>query len=79
MRWVLPQFSLSRLVGRVMGYHLLSSLLMDQTRPLRLPAGLMDELHGTVAAWGVDRQAPAWVNALEDRFTTRGAWHATRA
>lgn len=79
VRWVLPEFSLSRLFGRVMGYHLLSSLLMDQTRPLRLPAGLMDELHGTVAAWGVDRQAPAWVNALEDRFTTRGAWHATRA
>ncbi len=79
VRWVLPQFSLSRAFGRVIGYHLLSSLLMDQTRPLRLPARLMDELHGTVAAWGVDRQAPAWVNALEDRFTTPGAWHATRA
>lgn len=78
VRLVLPQFSLSRLVGRVLGYHLLSSLLMDQTRPLRLPASLTADLHRTVGAWGVDRQAPGWVNALEDRFTAPGAWHATR-
>ena len=33
-----PDFSLARLVTRVLGYHLLTKLLMDQTRPLNCPA-----------------------------------------
>lgn len=77
-RWFRPDFSLSRMVGRVLGYHLLSGLLMDQTRPLRLPDGVLQQMHGTVGAWGHDVRAPAWVNALEDQFTVSGAWHATR-
>jgi hypothetical protein len=79
VRWFVPQFSLSRMLGRVLGYHLLSGFLMDQTRPLRLPASLKEEMHRTVGAWGVDASAPGWVNALEDRFTAAGAWHAPRA
>ncbi len=77
-RWVRPDFSLSRVVGRVLGYHLLSGLLMDQTRPLRLPGTVLQQVHRTVGGWGHDARAPLWLNALEDRFTAPGAWHAPR-
>ncbi len=67
-------FSLARLVTRVLGYHLLTRLLMDQTRPLKLPQGLLDQAHGMMREWGSDRRAPGWLNALEDRFTMAGPW-----
>lgn len=67
-------FSLARLVTRVLGYHLLTQLLMDQTRPLRLPQGLLDQAHGMMQEWGADRRAPRWLNAIEDRFTVAGPW-----
>jgi len=66
--------SLARLVTRVLGYHLLTRLLMDQTRPLKLPQGLLDQAHGMMREWGSDRRAPGWLNALEDRFTMAGPW-----
>lgn len=67
-------FSLARLVTRVLGYHLLTQLLMDQTRPLKLPQGLLDQAHGMMREWGSDRRAPGWLNAIEDRFTVAGPW-----
>jgi hypothetical protein len=67
-------FSLARLVTRVLGYHLLTQLLMDQTRPLKLPQGLLDQAHGMMREWGADRRAPDWVNAIEDRLTVAGPW-----
>lgn len=67
-------FSLARLVTRVLGYHLLTKLLMDQTRPLKLPQGLLDQAHAMMGEWGADRRAPGWLNALEDRFTVAGRW-----
>lgn len=69
-------FSISRLLGRLIGYRLLTKLLMDQTRPLRLPGSTQQQMALTVAGWGHDRQAPAWMNALEDRFTVAGDWLA---
>ncbi len=69
-----PDFSLARVVTRVLGYHLLTKLLMDQTRPLKLPDGLLGQAHGVMQSWGSDRHAPGWLNALEDRFTMAGPW-----
>ena len=69
-------FSISRLLGRLIGYLLLTRLLMDQTRPLRLPGSTQQQMALTVAGWGRDPQAPAWMNALEDRFTVAGDWLA---
>lgn len=71
-----PGFSLSRLVTRVLGYHLLTRMLMDQTRPLKLPDMLLRSTHAMIAEWGEDRRAPRWLNALEDHFTVAGAWRA---
>ncbi|HSV45955.1 MAG TPA: oxygenase MpaB family protein, partial [Ramlibacter sp.] len=78
IRLVLPQFSLTRMFTRVIGYHLLTRFLLDQTRPLALPETLLQPMQATVAGWHHDRHAPAWINRLEDRLTTRGAWGPKR-
>jgi len=74
VRLALPQFSLTRMFTRVVGYHLLTRFLLDQTRPLGLPDELLQPVHRTVAGWHHDGRAPRWVNQLEDRLTTRGEW-----
>lgn len=63
-RWVWPRFSLSGLVTRVLGYRLTAKLLMDQTRPLRLPVALQPQIDATLAHWRrrpglADPSAPA--------------------
>ena len=74
VRLAVPRFSLARMFTRVIGYHLLKRLLLDQTRRLGLPQELLQPLHDTVGAWHEDAKAPRWVNRLEDRLTTVGAW-----
>jgi len=73
-RLVFPGFSLSRLVTRIVGYHLTCALLMSQTRDLAVPATLRPDIKSLIASWGKDRKAPDWVNALEDRWTGPGDW-----
>ena len=73
-RLLWPDFSLSRFVVRVLGYHVVTKLLMDQTRPLQLPDHLLARVRERVAAWSDDPKAPRWLNVMEDRFTTIGAW-----
>jgi hypothetical protein len=70
-RLVVPGFSISRLVTRILGYHLTAKLLMDETRPLKLPATLQNEVGDAVRAWHNDDKAPRWMNAIERRFTGR--------
>ena len=72
-----PGFSLARLFTRVIGYHLLSQFLLDQTRPINLPEHVLNPLQATVAGWHEEPRAPGWLNWLEDRLTTRGAWVGT--
>jgi hypothetical protein len=76
-RLVFPGFSISRLVTRILGYNLTVKLLMDETRPLKLPDTLLGEVGDAVHTWHNDDKAPRWVNALERRFTgrTRPAAH----
>ncbi len=69
------QFSLSRMFTRVLGYHLLTKLLLSQTRPLALPDRVLDNLHQTIGQWENDPKASRWLNRLEDVFTTRGSWY----
>jgi hypothetical protein len=75
-RLVAPRFSLTRMLTRAVGYHLLTRFLMDQTRPLTLPEALVPAMQDTVAGWSHDHHAPAWVNWVEDRLTTGGHWRA---
>ncbi|WP_075792129.1 oxygenase MpaB family protein [Massilia putida] len=70
-RLVFPGFSISRLVTRILGYRLTAKLLMDETRPLALPATLLNEVSDAMRAWHNDDKAPRWMNAIERRFTGR--------
>jgi hypothetical protein len=72
-RLVIPGFSISRLVTRILGYQLTAKLLMDETRPLKLPDTLLNEVGDAVRGWHNDPKAPRWMNALERRFTGRRA------
>lgn len=69
-----PQFSIARFLTRLMGYRFLTTLLMDQTRKLKLPDGLQGATAPLLESWATDRAAPAWLNRLEDAMTTHGHW-----
>ncbi len=72
----LPGFSLSRMLTRVVGYHLMRKILLDQTRPLKLPDHLINQVDNTMGQWSDDANAPGWLNRLEDKLTRSGAWNA---
>lgn len=74
MRLIWPDFSIARFITRVLGYPLTAKLLMDQTRPLRLPNHLLSQMGDALDHWGDDPKAPRWLNALEDRWTVKGSW-----
>ena len=74
LRLVLPEFSISRFISRVVGYQFMAKFLMDQTRPLKLPSHLLGGVAEMMSAWSHDPKAPNWMNALEDRFTVKGDW-----
>jgi hypothetical protein len=70
VRRVVPGFSIARLVTRIVGYRFAARVLMDQTRPLKLPPALLGQVRETMRTWQFDSHAPRWMNALEARFTT---------
>ncbi len=78
VRLVLPQFSISRMLTRVVGYHMLSGFLLDQTRPLGLPEQVLNPMQDAVADWHHEPRAPLWLNRLEDALTTQGRWLPSR-
>ena len=63
-----PGFSISRLCTRILGYRLTVKLLMDQTRPLKLPAALLNQVDHALHGWDRDPKAPKWMNAVEQRL-----------
>jgi len=71
-----PDFSIARLITRLIGYQLLTKLLLDQTRPLVLPERLLPQRNATLAAWSADPRAPAWVNRVERWVTSTDTWRA---
>jgi len=76
VRLVFPQFSIARFITRILGYHLMTKLLMDQTRPLKLPPHLLNRVGDTMDQWSDDPKAPNWLNSMEDRLTVKGGWKA---
>jgi len=63
-------FSISRLVTRLVGRQVMAGMLMDETRPLRLPEHVKGHAQSVMARWHRDDpKAPGWVNALERRLT----------
>jgi hypothetical protein len=74
VRLVFPDFSISRLITRAVGYRLTCALLMGLTRELSVPERLRPGIRSLIASWGHDAKASSRMNAIEDRLTTRGAW-----
>ena len=68
VRLALPQFSFSRLLTRIVGYRFTVRILMDQTRPLKLPEALLDQVGTVLQGWHVDPKAPKWMNTLEQKL-----------
>jgi hypothetical protein len=75
-RRIFPDFSISRLITRAIGYRLISSLLMGLTRELSVPNRLRPGVRAMIAHWGEDPKAGHRMNAIEDRLTTPGDWNA---
>ena len=73
LRLVLPRFTIARFITRVVGLRFMSRLLMDQTRPLKLPQQLLGSVGHMMTAWNHDPRAPGWLNALEQRMSGRRA------
>ena len=69
-----PEFSLSRMLTRVIGYHMLTHFLLDQTRPIGLPEKTLNPMRSTMAAWSSDTRAPPWLQSLERSLTSQQAW-----
>ena len=76
VRLAFPEFSIARLITRVLGYHVMTKLLMDQTRPLKLPQQLRERVDLMLGRWSEDPQAPRWMNSMEDAVTVKGSWNA---
>jgi hypothetical protein len=75
-RVFVQEFSLSRMITRLVGYRLTCALLMSQTRELSVPSTLRPGILSLIGTWGHDPKAPQWLNALEDRYTIKGDWTA---
>ena len=73
VRLAMPGFSICRMITRIFGYQFTVKFLMDQTRPLKLPPAVLNQVEHAVRHWGNDPKAPRWMNALEARLAGRRA------
>jgi hypothetical protein len=71
VRLVFKDFSISRMITRVVGYQFTCKVLMDQTRPLKLPQTLLNQMGAMTRHWHIDPKAPAWLNKVEHYLTGR--------
>ncbi|WP_035375440.1 oxygenase MpaB family protein [Pseudoduganella violaceinigra] len=71
LRLVLPGFSICRMITRIFGYQFTVKFLMNETRPLKLPPAVLNQVGQAVQNWGNDPKAPGWMNALEARLAGR--------
>ena len=78
VRLVFPEFSIMRLLMRILGYHLMTKLMMDQSRPLKLPTQLLNGIDLMMHHWSEDSKSPGWLNKIEDWATIKGSWRQAR-
>jgi hypothetical protein len=74
VRLFVRDFSIARLFTRIVGYHVTTKLLMDQTRPVMVPGELQPGVHRMIGKWRRDPLAGRLMNRIEDRYTTKGPW-----
>ena len=73
VRLIFKEFSIARMITRVVGYQFTCKVLMDQTRPLKLPESLLNQMGAMTDQWYRDPKAPGWVNKVEHMLTGRTA------
>ncbi|MES2019413.1 MAG: oxygenase MpaB family protein [Pseudomonadota bacterium] len=73
VRLVFKEFSICRMITRVVGYQFTCKVLMSQTRPLKLPPALLNQMGAMTRHWHVDPKAPRWLNRVEHYLTKRKA------
>jgi hypothetical protein len=71
VRLVIKEFSIARMLTRIVGYQFTCKVLMDQTRPLKLPDALLHQMSAMTGGWHIDPKAPNWLNKIEHRLTGR--------
>lgn len=52
LRLFAPRFSICRAITRALGYQFVSEILMDQTRPLKLPLHVQQRVASMMSGWG---------------------------
>jgi len=72
VRLVFRDFSISRFLTRLIGRRFMAGVLMDQTRPLKLPEHVTGQVQAMLQSWQRDPKAPRWMNALETKLTPPG-------
>ena len=72
VRLVVRDFSISRFITRLIGRRFMAGVLMDQTRPLKLPEHVTGQVQAMLQSWQRDPKAPRWMNALETKLTPPG-------
>jgi hypothetical protein len=68
VRLVFREFSISRFLTRLIGRRFMAGVLMDQTRPLKLPEHVTGQARATMQGWHRDPKAPRWMNVLEEKL-----------
>ncbi len=79
VRLVFRDFSISRFLTRLIGRRLMAGVLMDQTRPLKLPEHVAGQARATMQGWHRDPKAPGWMNTLEGKLMAPPAGPAAPA
>jgi hypothetical protein len=69
VRLVVPGFSVSRFITRVVGRRFMAQVLMDESRPLKLPEPVQRQARAVMHGWCSDPRAPRWMNRLETKLT----------
>ena len=73
VRLVVRDFSISRFITRLLGRKFMAELLMDATRPLKLPEHVTSRAQTMMQRWQRDPKAPRWMNTLEQKLMTPNA------
>ncbi len=68
VRLFVRDFSISRFITRLFGRRFMADLLMNATRPLKLPEHVSDRAQAMMERWHRDPKAPRWMNALEQKL-----------
>jgi hypothetical protein len=78
MRVLLRPFRFARFLTRVLGRRLMAQVLMDETRPLKLPEHVSGRVQSMMEGWSDDPKAPKWVNRIEKKLMPQSCGRAAR-